>query len=63
MHGFNFGEGGMPGGIDINDIFQMFGGGMGGMGGPGVRVNVGGMPGGFGGGSGRRRSSNGTTHF
>eukprot|EP00801_Mesodinium_rubrum_P002346 Mrub_02346.p1 GENE.Mrub_02346~~Mrub_02346.p1 ORF type:complete len:508 (-),score=106.64 Mrub_02346:224-1621(-) len=62
--GFNFGEGGMPGGIDISDIFQMFGGGMaGGMGGPGVRVNVGGMPGGFGGGSRSRRSGNGTTHF
>jgi len=54
----------MPGGIDISEIFQMFGGGMGGgMGGPGIRVNMGGMPGGFGGGGGRRKSGNGGTHF
>jgi len=50
----------MPGGIDISEIFQMFGGGMGG---PGIRVNMGGMPGGFGGGGGRRKSGNGGTHF
>jgi len=62
--GMNFGEGGLPGGIDISDIFQMFGGSMaGGMGGPGVRMSSGGMPGGMGGGSGSRRSRNGTTHF
>jgi len=53
----------MPGGIDISDIFQMFGGSMGGGGGPGVRVNMGGMPGGFSGmpggmGGSKKRSSN-----
>jgi len=53
--GFNFGD---TGGIDISEIFSMFGGG--GFGGPGVRVNMNGMPGGFGG---SRRSRNGNTTF